>query len=84
MNNEPGTDVVYAVGSDLSGRNFDNLNLENAVFDSADLSNTRNGSSGIRTHDSCQICEKEMLDHSSAQAVECVNQFIKDVTDEKE
>jgi len=25
-----------------------------------------------------------MLDHSSAQAVECVNQFIKDVTDEKE
>jgi len=40
VNNEPGTDVVYAVGSDLSGRNFDNLNLENAVFDSADLSNT--------------------------------------------
>jgi len=25
-----------------------------------------------------------MLDHISAQAVECVNQFIKDVTDEKE
>jgi len=32
--------VVYAVGSDLSGRNFDNLNLQNAVFDKADLSNT--------------------------------------------
>ena len=37
-NNESG--VVYAVGSDLSGRNFDNLNLQNAVFDKADLSNT--------------------------------------------
>ena len=37
-NNESG--VVYAVGSDLSGRNFDNLNLQNAVFDRADLSNT--------------------------------------------
>jgi len=32
--------VVYAVGSDLSYRNFDNLNLQNAVFDKADLSNT--------------------------------------------
>ena len=39
-NNEPETGVVYAVGSDLSGRNFDNLNLQNAVFDRADLSNT--------------------------------------------
>ena len=32
--------VVYAVGADLSGRNFDNLNLQNAVFDKANLSNT--------------------------------------------
>jgi len=32
--------VVYAVGADLSGRNFDGLNLQNAVFDKADLSNT--------------------------------------------
>ena len=39
-NNEPETGVVYAVGADLSGRNFDNLNLQNAVFDKADLSNT--------------------------------------------
>ena len=39
-NNESGTSVVYAVGSDLSNRNFDNLNLQNAVFDKADLSNT--------------------------------------------
>ena len=31
---------MYAVGSDLSNRNFDNLNLQNAVFDKADLSNT--------------------------------------------
>jgi len=38
--NEPETGVVYAVGADLSGRNFDNLNLQNAVFDKADLSNT--------------------------------------------
>jgi len=38
--NESGTDAVYAVGSDLSGRNFDNLNLQNAVFDKANLSNT--------------------------------------------
>ena len=38
--NESGADVVYAVGSDLSNRNFDNLNLQNAVFDKADLSNT--------------------------------------------
>jgi uncharacterized protein YjbI with pentapeptide repeats len=38
--NESGTGVVYAVGSDLSNRNFDNLNLQNAVFDKADLSNT--------------------------------------------
>jgi len=30
---ESGTGVVYAVGSDLSNRNFDNLNLQNAVFD---------------------------------------------------
>ena len=37
-NNESG--VVYAVGSDLSNRNFDNLDLQNAVFDKADLSNT--------------------------------------------
>ena len=28
------------VGVDLSGRNFDNLNLQNAIFDRADLSNT--------------------------------------------
>jgi uncharacterized protein YjbI with pentapeptide repeats/lysophospholipase L1-like esterase len=34
------TSVVYAAGSDLSNRNFDNLNLQNAVFDKADLSNT--------------------------------------------
>ena len=40
VKNEPGIGVVYAVGSDLSGRNFDNLNLENAVFDITDLSNT--------------------------------------------
>jgi len=39
-NNMPETGVVYAVGADLSGRNFDNLNLQNAVFDKADLSNT--------------------------------------------
>jgi len=39
-NNKPETGVVYAVGSDLSNRNFDNLNLQNAVFDKADLSNT--------------------------------------------
>ena len=32
--------TVYAVGSDLSNRNFDNLNLQNAVFDNANLSNT--------------------------------------------
>ena len=32
--------VVYAVGSNLSNRNFDNLNLQNAVFDRANLSNT--------------------------------------------
>ena len=38
--NEPEIGVVYAVGSDLSNRNFDNLNLQNAVFDKADLSNT--------------------------------------------
>ena len=38
--NEPETGIVYAVGADLSGRNFDNLNLQNAVFDKADLSNT--------------------------------------------
>ena len=38
--NESGTGVVYAVGADLSGKNFDNLNLQNAVFDKADLSNT--------------------------------------------
>jgi len=38
--NELEASVVYAVGSDLSGRNFDNLNLQNAVFDRADLSNT--------------------------------------------
>ena len=36
-NNEPETGVVYAVGADLSDRNFDNLNLQNAVFDKADL-----------------------------------------------
>ena len=34
------TSVVYAVGADLSGKNFDNLNLQNAVFDKANLSNT--------------------------------------------
>ena len=39
-NNKPVTGVVYAVGADLSGKNFDNLNLQNAVFDKADLSNT--------------------------------------------
>ena len=39
-NNKPEAGVVYAVGSDLSYRNFDNLNLQNAVFDKADLSNT--------------------------------------------
>ena len=37
---ESGTSIVYAVGADLSYRNFDNLNLQNAVFDKADLSNT--------------------------------------------
>ena len=36
----PVTGVVYAVSADLSGRNFDNLDLQNAVFDKADLSNT--------------------------------------------
>ena len=40
IHNEPKTGVVYAVGADLSGKNFDNLNLQNAVFDMADLSNT--------------------------------------------
>jgi uncharacterized protein YjbI with pentapeptide repeats/lysophospholipase L1-like esterase len=39
-NDEPGIGVVYAVGANLSGKNFDNLNLQNAVFDKADLSNT--------------------------------------------
>ena len=39
-NNEPDIGAVYAVGSDFSNRNFDNLNLQNAVFDKADLSNT--------------------------------------------
>ena len=39
-NSESGTGIVYAVGADLSGRNFDNLNLQNAVFDKANLSNT--------------------------------------------
>ena len=34
------TSVVYAVGADLSGKNFDNLNLQNAVFDKANLDNT--------------------------------------------
>ena len=34
------TSVVYAVGADLSGKNFDNLNLQNAVFDKANLNNT--------------------------------------------
>ena len=38
--NKLGTGVVYAVGADLSDKNFDNLNLQNAVFDKADLSNT--------------------------------------------
>jgi len=38
--NESEMGVIYAVGADLSGKNFDNLNLENAVFDRADLSNT--------------------------------------------
>ena len=38
--NKPETGVVYAVGADLSGKNFDNLNLQNAVFDKTDLSNT--------------------------------------------
>jgi len=38
--NESETGVVYAVGSDLSGKNFDGLNLRNAVFDKANLSNT--------------------------------------------
>ena len=32
----------------------------------------------------CPICEKEMLDHTSKQAIECVNEFIKDVTEEEE
>ena len=34
------TGIVYAVGSDLSNKNFDNLNLQNAVFDKTNLSNT--------------------------------------------
>jgi len=38
--NNPEMGVVYAVGADLSGRNFDNLNLQNAIFDKTDLSNT--------------------------------------------
>ena len=38
--NESEMGVIYAVGADLSGKNFDNLNLQNAVFDRADLSNT--------------------------------------------
>ena len=38
--NSAETSVVYAVGADLSGKNFDNLNLQNAVFDKANLSNT--------------------------------------------
>ena len=38
--NESEIGVIYAVGADLSGKNFDNLNLQNAVFDRADLSNT--------------------------------------------
>ena len=38
MNNEP--DTVYAVAANLSGRNFDDLSLQNAVFDKADLSDT--------------------------------------------
>ena len=39
-NNKPGTGVVYAAGADLSGKNFDNLNLQSAIFDKANLSNT--------------------------------------------
>jgi uncharacterized protein YjbI with pentapeptide repeats len=39
-NNEPETGIVYAVGANFSGKNFDNLNLQNAVFDKADLNNT--------------------------------------------
>jgi len=38
--NESEMGVIYAVGADLSNRNFDNLNLQNAIFDRADLSNT--------------------------------------------
>ena len=38
--NSAETSVVYAVGADLSGKNFDNLNLQNAVFDKANLNNT--------------------------------------------
>ena len=34
------TSVVYAMGADLSGKNFDNLNLQSAIFDKANLSNT--------------------------------------------
>ena len=40
IHNEPEAGAIYAVGADLSGKNFDNLNLQNAVFDKADLSNT--------------------------------------------
>ena len=37
---ESGTGVVYAIGANFSGKNFDNLNLKNAIFGWADLSNT--------------------------------------------
>ena len=36
----PNQFTIYAVGGDFTGRNFDGLNLENAIFDRADLSNT--------------------------------------------
>jgi len=40
IHNQPEESVVYAVGANLTGKNFDNLDLQNAVFDKADLSNT--------------------------------------------
>ena len=32
--------TVYAVGSNLSGMSFDNISIQNAIFDKTDLSNT--------------------------------------------
>ena len=40
VNYRENNDVIYAAGADFSNRNFNNLNLENAIFDKSNLSNT--------------------------------------------